>query len=84
MYITVAERMKKSLRREEAEASGKHLYKSYSQVPAGLLSQTACKKQGRPVQPGESPAAYVLSRNWLGYLPLYDRREGRETDADHI
>lgn len=28
-----------------------------------------------PAAADEPPAAYVLNRNWLGYMPLYDRRE---------
>ena len=44
MYKTPAERMAVSLRREEAEATGKPLYKSYSDVPGGLLGATACKR----------------------------------------
>ena len=28
-----------------------------------------------PAAEDEAPAAYVLNRNWLGYMPLYDRRE---------
>lgn len=71
---TVAERMAVSLRREEAEATGKPLYASYGDVPPGLCSKTACMKLKRPVA-DEFPAAYVLNRNWLGYMPLYDRRE---------
>lgn len=72
-YKTVAERMAVSLRREEAEETGKPIYKSYGEVPPGLLSKTACAKLKKPVQEDETPAAYVLNRNWLGYLPLYDR-----------
>ena len=74
-YKTVAERMAVSLRRSEAEATGKPLYKSYADIPPGLLSKTACRKINRPVRVGEEPSAYVLSRHWLGYMPLYDRRE---------
>ena len=74
-YKTVAERMAVSLRRGEAEATGKPLYKSYGDIPAGFLSKTACMKIKKPVQDGEEPEAYVLNRNWLGYMPLYDRRE---------
>ena len=69
---TVAERMAASLRREEAEATGKPLYVSYADVPPGLCSKTACMK---PAAADDPPAAYVLNRNWLGYMPLYDRRE---------
>ena len=72
---TVAERMAVSLRREEAEATGKPLYASYTDVPPGLYSKTACMKLKRPAAADEPPAAYVLNRNWLGYMPLYDRRE---------
>lgn len=75
MYKTPAERMALSLRRKEAEAKGKPLYKSYSEIPKGLLGATACKRIKKPVRAGEEPEAYVLNRNWLGYLPLYDRRE---------
>lgn len=74
-YKTVADRMAVSLRRSEAEATGKPLYKSYADIPPGLLSKTACMKINQPVQAGEEPGAYVLNRNWLGYMPLYDRRE---------
>ncbi len=66
-----------SLRRSEAEATGKPLYKSYGDVPPGLLSKTACMKIKKPVRDEEQPEAYVLNRNWLGYMPLYDRREKR-------
>lgn len=72
---TVAERMAVSLRREEAEATGKPLYASYTDVPPGLYSKTACMKLKCPAAEDEAPAAYVLNRNWLGYMPLYDRRE---------
>lgn len=72
-YKTVKEQMAVSLRREEAEKTGKPMYKSYEEVPPGLLSKTACVKLKKPVLKGEAPAAYVLNRNWLGYLPLYDR-----------
>ncbi len=75
MYKTPRERMTVSLRKEEAENTGKPLYKSYGDVPKGMLSSTACKKIKKPVQDGEEPQAYVLNRNWLGYLPLYDRTE---------
>jgi hypothetical protein len=75
MYKAPAERMTVSLRRKEAEATGKPLYRSYSEIPKGLLSATACKKIKKPVRAGEEPEAYVLNRNWLGYLPLYDRKE---------
>lgn len=75
MYKAPAERMSVSLRREEAEATGKPLYRSYSEVPKGLLSATACKKAKKQVRAGEEPEAYVLNRNWLGYLPLYARKE---------
>lgn len=77
--MTVAERMTVSLRREEAEATGKPLYKSYGEVPAGLCSKTACMKLKRPAAADEPPAAYVLNRKWLGYMPLYDRREKEVT-----
>lgn len=73
--MTVAERMAVSLRRAEAEATGKPLYPSYEDVPKGLCSKTACMKMKRPAAEDEAPAAYVLNRNWLGYMPLYDRRE---------
>ena len=76
MYKTVSERMDISLRRKDAEATGKPLYQSYGEVPAGLLSATACKKAKCPIVDGEAPAAYVLSRQWLGYLPLYARQKG--------
>ena len=78
---TVAERMAVSLRRAEAEATGKPLYTSYADVPPGLCSKTACMKLKRPAAADEAPAAYVLSRHWLGYMPLYDRRgkEGPQT-----
>lgn len=72
-YKTVKERMAVSLRREEAEETGKPMYKSYEEVPPGLLSKTACAKLKKPVQEDETPAAYVLNRNWLGYMPLYGR-----------
>lgn len=62
-----------SLRRSEAEATGKPLYFSYDKVPKGLLSPTKCRAIHQPVTDGEEPAAYVLNRNWLGYLPLYWR-----------
>ena len=75
MYKAPAERMTVSLRRKEAEATGKPLYRSYSEIPKGLLSATACKKIKKPVRAGEEPEAYVLNQNWLGYLPLYDRKE---------
>lgn len=75
MYKAPAERMTVSLRRKEAEATGKPLYRSYSEIPKGLLSATACKKIKKPVRAGEEQEAYVLNRNWLGYLPLYDRKE---------
>ncbi len=75
MYKAPAERMTVSLRRKEAEATGKPLYRSYSEIPKGLLSATACKKIKKPVRAEEEPEAYVLNRNWLGYLPLYDRKE---------
>lgn len=75
MYKTPAEKMTVSLRRGEAEATGKPLYRSYSEIPKGLLSATACKKMKKPVRAGEEPEAYVLNRDWLGYLPLYDRKE---------
>ena len=74
-YKTVAGRMAVSLRRSEAEATGKTLYKTYTDIPPGLLSKTACLKINQPVRAGEEPVAYVLNRNWLGYMPLYDRRE---------
>lgn len=67
--------MKVSFRRGEVEATGKPLYKSYREIPPGLLSKTACMKIKKPVQDGEEPEAYVLNRNWLGYMPLYDRRK---------
>lgn len=70
-----------SLRRSEAEATGKPLYKSYSDIPQGFLSKTACAKMKKPVQEGEAPEAYVLNRNWLGYMPLYDRREKKEVQT---
>ena len=73
MYKAPAERMTVSLRRKEAEATGKPLYRSYSEIPKGLLSATACKKIKKPVRAGEEPEASVLNRNWLGYLPLYVR-----------
>ena len=73
MYKTPAERMGVSLRRGKAEKTGKPLYNSYGDVPKGMLSTTACRKIKKPVQDGEEPQAYVLSRHWLGYLPLYDR-----------
>lgn len=79
MYKGPKERMKVSLRRKEAEATGKPLYKSYSEIPKGLFSTAACKKMKKGVQENEEPEAYVLSRNWLGYLPLY-RREDKESD----
>ena len=75
MYKAPAERMTASLRRKEAEATGKPLYRSYSEIPKGLLSATACKKIKKPVRAGEEPEAYVLNRKWLGYLPWYDRKE---------
>ncbi len=76
-YKTAAERMAVSLRRGEAEATGKPLYKSYADIPPGFLSKTACMKMKQPVRADEEPGAYVLNRNWLGYMPLYDRREKR-------
>lgn len=75
MYKSPSARIASSLRREEAERTGKPCYTSYRDVLAGLISPTACRKIKKPVQPGEKPAAYVLNRNWLGYLPLYDRKE---------
>lgn len=72
---TVAERMAVSLRREEAEATGKPLYMSYRDIPKGLWGKTVCELKKKPPAADEAPAAYVLNRNWLGYLPLYDRRE---------
>lgn len=72
-YRTPEQRMKVSLRREEAEATGKPMYKEYGEVPLGLLSKTRCMKLGQPVRGDEEPAAYVLNRNWLGYMPLYAR-----------
>ena len=75
MYLTPQERMRISLRRAEAEAEamGVPLYKSYDEVPDGLFSKTTCKKIKQPVASNELPAAYVLNRSWLGYLPLYKR-----------
>ena len=64
-----------SLRREEAEATGKPLYKSYADIPPRLYSKSVCAFIKQPVTEDEEPAAYVLNRNWLGYLPLY-RRDG--------
>ena len=64
-----------SLRRGEAEATGKPLYKSYADIPPGLFSKSACMKMKQPVQEDEEPEAYVLNRNWLGYMPLYSRQE---------
>ena len=74
-YKTPAQRMEVSLRREEAEATGKPLYSYYADVPPGLWSKTVCALKKRPVAADEAPAAYVLNRNWLGYLPLYSRAE---------
>ena len=74
-YKTPAQRMEVSLRREEAEATGKPLYSYYADVPPGLWSKTVCALKKRPVAADEAPAAYVLNRNWLGYLPLYSRPE---------
>lgn len=73
MYLTPQERMRISLRREEAAAMGVPLYKSYDEVSDGLCSKTICQKIKRPVASNELPAAYVLNRSWLGYLPLYKR-----------
>lgn len=74
-YKFPKERMQISLRRREAEETGKPLYLSYAEVPAGIVSPTACKRMHRPVQEDEQPAAYVLNRSWLGYMPMYDRRD---------
>lgn len=78
MYKSPKEMMKISLRRKEVEATGKPFYTSYGAVPEGLYSKTACKKMKRPVQADEEPAAYVLSRMWLGYMPLYFRGDGKD------
>lgn len=48
-----------SLRRGEAEATGKPLYKSYADIPPGFLSKTACMKMKQPVRADEEPGAYV-------------------------
>lgn len=74
-WKSAAQRMEVSLRRAEAEATGKPLYASYADVPPGLWSKTVCALKKRPVAEDEAPAAYVLNRNWLGYLPLYSRTE---------
>ena len=47
MYKAPAERMTVSLRRKEAEATGKPLYRSYSEIPKGLLSATG---EQHPIQ----------------------------------
>ncbi len=87
MYFTIAERMKLSLRRAEAEATGLPLYMSYDKVPEGLYSKTMCKKLRQPITEGELPAAYVLNRYWFGYLPLYKRetkiQSVNQDDIDH-
>lgn len=72
-YKSPKEKMAVSLRREEAEATGKPLYKSYADVPPGLYGKSGCASRKQPVAADEEPAAYVLNRNWLGYLPLYRR-----------
>ncbi|OPY63647.1 MAG: hypothetical protein A4E56_00370 [Pelotomaculum sp. PtaU1.Bin065] len=74
-YLSPKERIKISLYRSEVEESGKPFYTGFNKVPPGLLTKTACKKAKMSVKDGEEPVAYVLSRDWNGYLPLYDRRE---------
>jgi len=81
-YKSPAQRMEVSLRRAEAEATGKPLYASYADVPPGLYGKSACMKRKQPVKAGEAPAAYVLSRHWLGYLPLYSRPQ-EETEGEN-
>lgn len=73
VYLTPEERMKVSLRRHEVEATGKPFYKSYDEVPGGYISKTQAAKMKMPVERNEEPAAYVLNRNWNGYMPLYFR-----------
>lgn len=46
---------------------------NYSEVPEGLYSPTKCKQMKKPVKDDEKPVAYVLNRNFLGYLSLYKR-----------
>lgn len=67
--------MQVSLRRKEVEATGKPFYKSFGDVPNGLVTKTRAKQMKRPVEGNEKPVAYVLCKPWLGYLPLYDRKE---------
>lgn len=72
-YLSPKERMKVSLRREEVEATGKPFYTKYADVPKNLYSKSQCQKMGDPIKENEAPYAYVLNRQWLGYLPLYKR-----------
>jgi hypothetical protein len=77
-YLTPQQRMKVSLRRAEVEATGKPFYQYYANVPEGFVSKTMARQMNQPIQENEQPAAYVLNRQWNGYLPLYDRRNGDE------
>lgn len=73
MSMSPEERMKVWLRREEVEATGKPFYTEYEDIPKGLFSRTQCTEMKQPIFQGEEPMAYVLNRNWNGYLLLYKR-----------
>lgn len=78
MYLYPSEKMEISLRPAEAKATGLPCYKTWDEVPEGLLTKTRCIKVKKPIGKDEKPVAYVLCRYWLGYLPLYDRREDKD------
>ena len=71
---TVAERMAASLRREEAEATGKPLYVSYADVPPGLCSKTACMKLKRPAADMDTLTIAALLHD-VCKIHLYEKTE---------
>lgn len=73
MYLSPKERMKTSLRRSEVEETGKPFFTKYEDVPKDFFSKSQCTKMKQHVSEKEEPIAYVLNRQWLGYLPLYKR-----------
>lgn len=73
-YKSPKERMQISLRRDQVDATGLPIFTSFEAVPEGLVTKSGAKHIGKQVEENEPVAAYVFSRSWNGYLPLYDRK----------